>query len=104
MQLLLEQTSPLNMTTPNQTPTPENCNFASPYHPHEPDLPQAIAPDGHCRVCRLLVKIDDLERRLAAETARAEKWKRVAGKLAIEVTTYNRYNKALASYSEAMKE
>jgi len=86
------------MTTPNQTPTPEtdalcvidNSRFIYGVVQHRNTVPASFARS--------------LERRLAAEIARAEKWKRVAGKLAIEVTTYNRYNKALASYSEAMKE
>ena len=107
MQLLLEQTSPLNMTTPNQTPTPEtdalcvidNSRFIYGVVQHRNTVPASFARS--------------LERRLAAEIARAEKWKRVAGLLNVASLCdctqdggigCDACQTALASYAEAMKE
>lgn len=45
----------------------------NPKHPHEPEIPAIIAPDEHCRICRLLVKADALRAQLAqAEKERDE--------------------------------
>lgn len=42
------------MSQPPSNP-PAGQNTCSAQHPHEPGIPPVFAPDGHCRVCRLLV-------------------------------------------------
>jgi len=36
-------------------------NLESSRHSHEPDIAQSIVPDGHCRICRMLCRIEMLE-------------------------------------------
>lgn len=39
--------------------TAENPNQYSTKHPHEPEIPPALDKEGRCRVCGLLVRIDE---------------------------------------------
>lgn len=35
--------------------------MASTSHPHEPEIPPVIAEDGHCRICRLTLRLAEAE-------------------------------------------
>lgn len=45
---------------PHEPPEPaepqDGGDFASPRHPHEPDIPRALDDEGRCRVCRVMVE------------------------------------------------
>lgn len=47
----------------------------SPVHPHEPAIPPALDADGRCLVCRLIVELDDAERRSQVAQAHAAEWR-----------------------------
>ena len=49
---------------PDGSPDTARENTYSTRHPHEPEIPPVLAEDGHCRVCRLLVRVEVLERAL----------------------------------------
>ena len=70
--------------------TTSEQNFIDPRHPHEPDIPPVIAPDGHCMVCRLLVQIDRLlstEAELKMRLTECEEDKEMLERKANERTT-----------------
>ena len=37
-----------------------NAATASPLHPHEPEIPVTLDDEGRCRVCGLLVQLDEV--------------------------------------------
>ena len=41
-------------------------------HPHEPEIPPALDPDGRCLICGMEVRIEDLEAALKRATFLAE--------------------------------
>lgn len=50
--------------------------FVSASHPHAPDIPPSLAPDGHCRVCRIFVERDDALAELSRLQNRVEELER----------------------------